>query len=75
MSSGFVPGGTNDAPIQRDDAWLAAQLELEAERKKKADAQKAMSEGKSLFETLEANKGPLAPLIQPPILAHSPEAR
>lgn len=56
MSSGFVSGGTNDAPIQRDDAWLKAQLELEAERKAKADAAKAANEGRSLFETLEANK-------------------
>jgi hypothetical protein len=57
MSSGFVSGATTHAPIQRSDAWLAAQLELEAERKRKADAAKAQAEGKSLYETLEANKG------------------
>ena len=57
MSSGFVSGGTTDAPIQRSDEWLKAQLELEAERKAKADAAKAANEGRSLYETLEANKG------------------
>jgi len=56
MSSGFVSGGTNEQPIERDDAWLAAQKELEANRARKAAASKP-SDGRSLFETLEANKG------------------
>lgn len=57
MSSGFVSGGTTDAPIERDDKWLAVQLEIERERREKKDKEKAAAEGKSLFETLEANKG------------------
>jgi hypothetical protein len=57
MSSGFVSGGTTDAPIERSDEWLAAQLELEANRRRKADEAAAQNSGRSLFETLEANKG------------------
>jgi hypothetical protein len=57
MSSGFVSGGTADAPIERSDEWLAAQKEIEANRQRKLDAQARLSSGKSLFETLEANKG------------------
>lgn len=56
MSSGFTSGGTNEAPIQRSDEWLAAQLEIEANRARKA-AEARQHDGKSLFETLEANKG------------------
>lgn len=56
MSSGFVSGGTNDAPIERDDAWATAQRELEEERRRKEEA-KEQNGGKSLFEILEANKG------------------
>ncbi|KAL3420795.1 hypothetical protein PVAG01_07240 [Phlyctema vagabunda] len=55
MSSGFVSGGTTDAPIERSDEWLAAQQELEANRARKA-AEARQSDGRSLFETLEANK-------------------
>lgn len=57
MSSGFVSGGTTDAPIERDDKWLAVQLEIEKERQERKDKEKAAAEGKSLFETLEANRG------------------
>jgi hypothetical protein len=56
MSSGFVSGGTVDAPIERSDEWLAAQKEIEANILRKAE-QARQSEGKSLYETLEANKG------------------
>jgi len=56
MSSGFVSGGTADAPIERSDEWLAAQKELDANAMRKAEAAR-QPEGKSLFETLEANKG------------------
>jgi hypothetical protein len=56
MSSGFVPGGTTDAPIERDAAWLSAQQELEATRARNAAIAK-QTDGKSLYETLEANKG------------------
>ncbi|KAF4633808.1 hypothetical protein G7Y89_g4303 [Cudoniella acicularis] len=55
MSSGFVSGGTTDVPIERSDEWLEAQKEIEANRRRKAE-QAAQSDGKSLFETLEANK-------------------
>jgi hypothetical protein len=56
MSSGFVSGGTADAPIERSDEWLAAQKEIEANRQRKA-AEARQSDGRSLYETLEANKG------------------
>ena len=57
MSSGFVSGGTADAPVERSNEWLAAQKEIEANRQRKLDEQARESSGKSLFETLEANKG------------------
>ncbi|EGP92223.1 uncharacterized protein MYCGRDRAFT_28186, partial [Zymoseptoria tritici IPO323] len=53
--SRFVPGGTNEEPTERDEAWLKAQSELDARRAEKA-AQAQANSGKSLFETLEANK-------------------
>lgn len=56
MSSGFVSGGTADAPIERDSEWLAAQKELEANRLRKA-REASQSDGKGLYETLQANKG------------------
>ncbi|KAF8865454.1 hypothetical protein BDZ45DRAFT_668443 [Acephala macrosclerotiorum] len=56
MSSGFVSGGTVDAPIERDDEWLAAQREIDAKYRRKQELAR-MNDGKSLFETLEANKG------------------
>lgn len=56
MSSGFVSGGTVDAPIERDEAWRAAQQEVEAKHRRKAELAR-QNDGKSLFETLEANKG------------------
>lgn len=77
MSSGFVSGGTTDAPIERSDEWLAAQVELEANRRRKADEAAAQNSGRSLFETLEANKGFFALIAQPlPLFANyieSPE--
>lgn len=57
MSSGFVSGGTVDAPIERSDEWLAAQTEIEANRQRKLDEQARQSDGRGLYETLEANKG------------------
>ncbi|KAF2813515.1 uncharacterized protein BDZ99DRAFT_412327, partial [Mytilinidion resinicola] len=53
--SRFVPGGTVDEPIERDDEWAKAQQELEEERRKREEA-KEQAGGKSLFEILEANK-------------------
>lgn len=55
MSSGFVSGGTNEQPIERDDAWLRAQQELEEERRRKAEIGQ-QNGGKSLYEVLEQNK-------------------
>ncbi|KAL9130183.1 MAG: hypothetical protein Q9217_001577 [Psora testacea] len=56
MSSGFVSGGTNDNPIQRDDEWLAAQHEVEANRHRKV-AESRQEGGKTLYEVLQNNKG------------------
>ncbi|PGH27371.1 hypothetical protein AJ80_00849 [Polytolypa hystricis UAMH7299] len=55
MSSGFVSGGTVEEPAERDDEWLKAQQELEAERRQKAEAE-AQDGGKSLYEILQQNK-------------------
>ncbi|KAL9100247.1 MAG: hypothetical protein Q9163_004354 [Psora crenata] len=55
MSSGFVSGGTTDNPIQKDDEWLAAQQQIEHNRRlKEADAQ--LPGDKSLYEILQNNK-------------------
>lgn len=62
MSSGFVSGGTIDAPIERSDEWLAAQTELETNRARKA-AEARENDGRSLYETLEANKGIFHPFL------------
>lgn len=55
MSSGFVSGGTNEEPLERDDEWRQAQQELEDERRRKAELGK-QDGGKSLYEVLEQNK-------------------
>ncbi|KAL3473802.1 N-terminal domain of NEFA-interacting nuclear protein NIP30-domain-containing protein [Aspergillus californicus] len=55
MSSGFVPAGTDQEPVERDDEWRRVQRELEDERKRKAELGK-QDDGKSLFEVLERNK-------------------
>ena len=56
MSSGFVSGGTTDQPIERDDAWLEAQKEIEANRRRKEEASR-QQDGKTLYEVLQQNKG------------------
>ena len=56
MSSGFVSGGTTDAPIKRDDEWLEAQKEIEANRRRKEEESRQEG-GKTLYEVLQANKG------------------
>ena len=56
MSSGFISGGITDAPLERSDEWLAAQKEIEANALRRAE-QARQSDGRSLYETLEANKG------------------
>lgn len=56
MSSGFVSGGTTDNPIERDDDWLKAQQEIEANRQRKEEEARSQG-GKSLYEVLQNNKG------------------
>ncbi|KAK4695391.1 hypothetical protein P7C71_g2353, partial [Lecanoromycetidae sp. Uapishka_2] len=55
MSSGFVSGGTDDKPIQRDDEWIKAQQEIEANRRRKEEETQQQG-GKSLYEVLQGNK-------------------
>ncbi|KAL8699873.1 MAG: hypothetical protein Q9224_001227 [Gallowayella concinna] len=55
MSSGFVSGGTTDQPIERDDEWVKAQQEIEANRRRKEEEGKHDG-GKSLYEVLQSNK-------------------
>ena len=54
--SRFISAGTDEAPTERDEAWRKAQQELEAKQVQKAEADKQDS-GKSLYETLQSNKG------------------
>ncbi|KAI9814370.1 MAG: hypothetical protein M1827_003225 [Pycnora praestabilis] len=56
MSSGFVSGGTAEEPAERDDEWLKAQQEIEATRRRKEEESRQQG-GRTLFETLQANKG------------------
>ena len=58
MSSGFVSGGTAEQPIKRDDEWLKAQQEIEANRRRKEEADRQEG-GKTLYEVLQNNKGEL----------------
>lgn len=58
MSSGFVSGGTNEEPIERDDEWQRVQQQLEEERKRKADLNK-QDDGKTLYDVLQQNKSEL----------------
>ncbi|KAL9025216.1 MAG: hypothetical protein Q9196_005923 [Gyalolechia fulgens] len=55
MSSGFVSGGTTDNPLERDDEWLKAQREIEANRRKKEEECRQEG-GKSLYDLLQNNK-------------------
>lgn len=59
MSSRFVSGGTNEEPTERDEAWLAAQKEIDAKRLQEKEKLRPGEQegGKSLYETLQANKG------------------
>lgn len=61
MSSGFVSGGTNEEPIERDDEWQRVQQQLEEERKRKADLNK-QDDGKTLYDVLQQNKSELISL-------------
>lgn len=62
MSSGFVSGGTTDNPIARDEEWLKAQREVEANRLRKEEEGRQEG-GKSLYEVLQNNKG--VPITDP----------
>ena len=62
MSSGFVSGGTTDQPIERDDKWLQAQKEIEANRRRKEEESR-QDGGKTLYEVLQNNKGDRPPLL------------
>ncbi|KAF2145500.1 uncharacterized protein K452DRAFT_283855 [Aplosporella prunicola CBS 121167] len=53
--SRFVSGGTIDQPVERDDEWLKAQQEIEANRRKKEEESR-QENGKSLYEVLQENK-------------------
>lgn len=55
MSAGFVSGGTIDNPTERDDEWLKAQQEIEAERRRKQEEGKQEG-GRSLYDVLQQNK-------------------
>lgn len=63
--SRFVSAGTQEDPPERDDAWLAAQQELDASRMRKEEAAR-QDTGKSLYETLQANKGISSPATRRP---------
>ncbi len=54
--SRFISAGTDEEPTERDEAWLKAQQDMEAKRVASSEVGKA-NEGKSLFDTLQANKG------------------
>ena len=56
MSSGFVSGGTDEKPTERDEEWLKAQQEIEANRRRKEE-DGFQQGGKSLYEVLQNNKG------------------
>ena len=56
MSSGFVSGGSIDNPIPREEEWLAAKQEIEANRRRNEE-ESHQEGGKSLYEVLQNNKG------------------
>lgn len=56
MSSGFVSGGTTEKPMERDDAWLQAQKDIEETRRRKEE-ESQQEGGKTLYEVLQQNKG------------------
>ncbi|KAK4547349.1 hypothetical protein LTR36_001005 [Oleoguttula mirabilis] len=53
--SRFVSAGGADEPTAQDEAWLEAQRKIEATRQKKPEVGQ-QEDGKSLFDTLQANK-------------------
>lgn len=56
--SRFVSAGTEADSVPRDDAWIQAQKEVEAQRQSKPVIKPGEQEGgKSLYEVLQQNKG------------------
>ncbi|KAK3672665.1 hypothetical protein LTR78_007477 [Recurvomyces mirabilis] len=53
--SRFVSAGTDEAPTERDEAWQKAQQQIEATKQPKLRPGEQEG-GKSLYETLQANK-------------------
>ena len=71
MSSGFISGGTTENPTVRSDEWLAAQQEIEASRRRKAEEASRQQDGKTLYEVLQGNKGDFPLLYLLPTLGFS----
>ena len=53
--SRFVPAGANETSQNVADEWARADTEIEANRQRMDESQQ--EHGKSLYETLQANKG------------------
>ena len=54
--SRFVSAGANEEQVERDDEWIKAREEVEANQRK--DLEPGRQEGgKTLYEVLQANKG------------------
>jgi hypothetical protein len=75
MTSRFVSGGTNEEPTERDEAWLSAQKEIDAKRLEQKLKPGEQEGGKSLYETLQANKGDFLPLLTHYSHRHTPLTR
>lgn len=62
--SRFVSAGTAEDPPTRDEDWLQAQQDLDDARRRKEEESR-QTDGKSLFEVLQANKGKPLPTSIP----------
>lgn len=67
--SRFVSGGTVDQPAERSDEWIKAQQAIDAKALEKQKLAQ-QDDGKSLYETLQANKGRYSPRKITTVLAH-----
>jgi hypothetical protein len=56
MSRFVSAGSTDDQPSERDEAWAKAQQQIESTKQSKLRPGEQEG-GKSLYETLQANKG------------------
>jgi hypothetical protein len=68
--SRFISAGTEDKPSEHDEAWQKAQQEIEAKKLQKAQAGQQEG-GKSLYETLQANKGDSS-IVKHELYRHTP---